>query len=145
MSRAILFAAIALLAWPAVSAEPPGHVTGIGGVFVKSRDPAALAAWYRDVLGMEVESWGGVKLRLDAPGHPEVTVWTPFSSKTTYFAPSTREVMLDFAVDNMDAFLARVSAHGVHILGRDDHDPNGSFAWIMDPDGTKLEFWAPKR
>jgi predicted enzyme related to lactoylglutathione lyase len=53
--------------------------------------------------------------------------------------------MLNFAVDDMDAFLARLKTHGVPILSREDHDPNGRFAWIMDPDGTKLELWQPKR
>lgn len=142
---AFLFAATIFLAGPAAAADPPGHVTGVGGVFIKSPDHKALAAWYRDVLGIHVEPWGGAMLRLDAPGHPPALTWTVFSAKTTYFAPSTRDIMLDFAVDDMDALLARLKTHGVPILGRDDHDPNGRFAWIMDPDGTKLELWQPKR
>jgi catechol 2,3-dioxygenase-like lactoylglutathione lyase family enzyme len=122
-------------------AEPIGHVTGIGGVFIKSDNPKALSDWYRDVLGLNIESWGGAKLAYDAPGHPAVTVWSPFPSSTKYMAPSTREFMINFAVDDLDAILARLEAKGVTVLRRDDTDPNGKFAWILDPDGTKVELW----
>jgi predicted enzyme related to lactoylglutathione lyase len=121
-----------------------GHVTGLGGIFIKSKDPKALSAWYRDVLGMPMESWGGAMLRYDAPGHPHVMVWNAFSETTDYMAPSTREFMLNFAVDDMDAIIAKLEAKGVKILKRDDSDPTGKFAWIMDPDGTKIELWQPK-
>ncbi|HEY1749032.1 MAG: VOC family protein [Rhizomicrobium sp.] len=121
-----------------------GHITGIGGIFVKSKDPKALSAWYRDVLGISVESWGGAMLRYDAPGHPSVAVWNAFPETTDYTAPSTREFMLDFAVDDLDAFIAKLETKGVKILKRDDSDPSGKFAWIMDPDGTKIELWQPK-
>lgn len=121
-----------------------GRITGVGGIFFKSKDPKALAAWYRDVLGIAVEDWGGATLRYDAPGHPPVVVWGAFSEKSDYFAPSVREYMVNFAVDDLDAFLARIEAKGVKVLKRDDSDPNGKFAWIVDPDGTKIEFWQPK-
>jgi predicted enzyme related to lactoylglutathione lyase len=58
--------------------------------------------------------------------------------------PSTREVMIDFAVDDLDAFLAKLKAKGVSVIKRDDSDPSGRFAWIMDPDGTKIELWQSK-
>jgi len=64
--------------------------------------------------------------------------------KSKYLAPSGREFMLDFAVDDMDAFLARLKAKGVPILKRDDSDPSGKFAWLLDPDGTKIELWQPR-
>jgi catechol 2,3-dioxygenase-like lactoylglutathione lyase family enzyme len=128
----------------ALNAQPVGHVTGVGGVFVRSKDPKALAAWYRDVLGVKLEPWGGAMLRYDAPGHPPVLVWSPFPQTTTYMAPSTREFMLDFAVDDLDAFITRLKAKGVPVLKRDDSDATGRFAWIVDPDGTKIELWQPK-
>jgi catechol 2,3-dioxygenase-like lactoylglutathione lyase family enzyme len=124
-------------------AETVGRITGVGGVFVRSKDPKALAAWYRDVLGIPVEAWGGAILRYDAPGHPPVLTWSPFPRSTGYMAPSTREFMLNFAVDDLDAFLGRLKAKGVAVLKRDDSDPSGSFAWILDPDGTKIELWQP--
>jgi catechol 2,3-dioxygenase-like lactoylglutathione lyase family enzyme len=125
-------------------ADPAGRITGFGGIFFKSKDPKALSAWYRDVLGIKIESWGGATLPTDAPGHPPVVVWNAFPEGTDYFGPSTREFMVNFAVDNLDAFIARLADHGVKILKRDDSDPNGSFAWIVDPDGTKIELWQPK-
>ncbi len=129
----------------AVHAEPIGRITGFGGVFVHSKDPRALAAWYRDVLGLAVESWGGAMLRYDAPGHPEAVVWAPFAQSGSYFAPSTREFMINFAVDDLDAFLAKLKARGVPVLKRDDSDRNGRFAWIVDPDGTRIELYQPRK
>ncbi len=126
------------------SAQPAGHITGVGGVFVISKDPKALSAWYRDVLGFDVKSWGGAMLRYDAPGHPPMVIWSPFPAGNDEMAPSKREFMINLAVDDMDAFIARLTAKGVSILKRDDTDPNGRFAWIMDPDGAKIELWQPK-
>lgn len=125
-------------------AEPVGHITGLGGVFVKSGNPKALAAWYHDVLGVSLEPWGGAMLRYDAPGHPPLAVWNAMPKDTDYMAPSPREFMLDFAVDNLDAIVGRIKSKGVAILKRDDADPSGKFAWILDPDGTKIELWEPK-
>ena len=125
-------------------ADPVGHITGVGGIFVRSKDPKALAAWYRDVLGISLEPWGGAKLSYDAPGHPPAVIWSAFPEATNYMAPSTREFMLDFSVDDLTAFLARLKEKGVTVIKRDDSDPTGSFAWILDPDGTKIELWQPK-
>lgn len=120
-----------------------GHITGIGGIFFKSKDPKALTAWYRDVLGLTPESWGGVKLSYDAPGHPPVLVWNAFSETTDHMEPSKREFMVNFAVDDLDAIIAKLESKGVAILKRES-DPYGQFAWILDPDDTKIELWGPK-
>jgi len=129
----------------APAAEPAGHVTGVGGVFFKAKDPKALAAWYRDVLGLPLEAWGGAALRYDAPKHPPKLTWSAFAASTSYFAPSASDFMINYAVDDMDALLARLQAKGVATLKRDDGDPNGRFAWILDPEGNKIELWEPKR
>jgi catechol 2,3-dioxygenase-like lactoylglutathione lyase family enzyme len=129
----------------AASAPPAGHITGVGGIFFKAKDPKALAAWYRDVLGMPVEVWGGAALRYDAPNHPPALAWNAFPASTNYFAPSTSGLMIDYAVDDMDAMLARLRSKDVTVLKRDDSDPNGRFAWILDPEGNKVELWQPKR
>ena len=139
-----LAVAVAVAFSAPVMAEPAGHVTGVGGVFVKSPDQKALAQWYRDVLGLDVASWGGAALPYDAPGHPPKVSWTAFPASSDYMSPSTREFMINFAVDDMDAIIARVTARGVPILKRDDNDAFGRFAWIQDPDGTKIELWQPK-
>lgn len=125
------------------AAEPAGRITGVGGVFFKAKDPKALAAWYRDVLGLPMEAWGGAQLRYDAPKHPPALIWSPFPASTDYFAPSTGDFMINYAVDDLDAFLARLRAKGVAIL-KQEGDVNGRFAWILDPEGNKIELWEPK-
>lgn len=147
--RSILLLCLTLLSIgglaTAASAPPAGHITGVGGVFFKAKDPKALAAWYRDVLGMPVEAWGGAALRYDAPMHPPAVAWNAFPSTTKYFAPSTSGLMINYAVDDMDALLARLKSKDVTIIKRDDSDPNGRFTWILDPEGNKVELWEPKR
>ena len=128
----------------AASAESAGRITGIGGVFFKAKDPKALAAWYRDVLGLPLEAYGGAALRYDAPKHPPALAWNAFPASTKYFAPSTGDFMINYAVDDMDAIITRLRAKGVEILKRED-DANGHFAWILDPEGNKVELWEPKR
>jgi predicted enzyme related to lactoylglutathione lyase len=153
MAGAALFLALAVCLRPAGvfateltmpnSASTVGRITGVGGIFFKSKDPKALATWYRDVLGIKVENWGGAMLPTDAPGHPPVVVWSPFPATSDQMAPSTREFMVNFAVDDLDALAAKLEAKGVAVH-RQPPDPNGSFAWILDPDGTKIELWQPR-
>jgi len=126
------------------TAQAPGHVTGVGGVFFKAKDPKALAAWYRDVLGLPIEAWGGAALRYDAPKHPPKLAWSAFPASTKYFAPSTSAFMINYAVDDLDALLARLHTKDVEVLERAE-DKNGRFAWILDPEGNKVELWEPKR
>lgn len=121
----------------------PGRITGLGGIFFRSPDPAALARWYRDALGIGMEGWNGAMFADGAPGRPPYQIWSPFDAKSDYFAPSEGSFMINFAVDDLDAFLARLDARGVTPTGRDDSDGNGRFAWIIDPDGTKIELWEP--
>ena len=121
------------------------RVLGIGGVFFKSKDPGALTNWYRDVLGLEVQDWGGTVFRPEAmAAHPGAgTVFSPFGADTDYFAPSTREFMINLAVDDLDGILANCAKHGVEAKVLPD-EPNGRFAHILDPEGTKIELWQPK-
>lgn len=138
---AVFIAALAPMTTSA--AEPAGRITGVGGVFFKSKDPKKLMAWYRDVLGMKVEAWGGIMLRYDGPQHPPVLALNVFKDESDYLEPSRREFMLNFAVDDLKAFIARLQAKKVAILKYDDRDSSGKFAWIVDPDGTKIELWEP--
>jgi catechol 2,3-dioxygenase-like lactoylglutathione lyase family enzyme len=142
ITKVALTLAAAMMVTGAAHAQA-GKITGLGGVFIKSKNPRALAAWYRDVLGIKLEAWGGAILRYDAPGHPQQLVWNAFPDKSGYFAPSSREMMLDFAVDDLDSFLTMLKGKGVGPIKRED-SPDGRFAWIMDPDGTKVELWQPR-
>jgi catechol 2,3-dioxygenase-like lactoylglutathione lyase family enzyme len=127
---------------PTLAGPPTGHITGLGGVFVTSKDPQALAKWYKDVLGINLESWGGAILRYDAPGHPPMALWNAMPNNSDELVPSHRDFMINFAVDDLDAFVARLEAKGVVILKREG-DKTGKFASILDPDGTKIELWQP--
>ena len=148
-TKAIVLLSLAFLVAPvsaeAAADEAPGHITGVGGVFFKAKDPKALAAWYRDVLGMPMEAWGGAALRYDAPKHPPKLAWSAFPASTNYFAPSTGTFMINYAVDDMNALLERLHAKNVEVLKRTDDGTNGRFAWILDPEGNKVELWEPKR
>ena len=122
-------------------------VTGIGGVFFKSRnDDSALAQWYKNVLGMQLEDWGGAILRWpdDKAEDKGLTVWTVAAKDSTWFAPSTQSFMINYRIDNMDEMLAQLKKAGVEIVSGPDSAENGKFAWILDPDGNKVELWEPK-
>ena len=114
-------------------------VLGVGGVFFKAADPKGLAAWYGRVLGIEAAEWGAMFPWPDRG----VQTWAPFKADTDYFKPSTAPFMLNFVVDDLDGVLARAAAEGVQPLGREDSDPNGKFAWLLDPEGLKIELWQP--
>lgn len=120
------------------------RITGVGGIFFKCKDPGEISRWYREVLGIAVEDWGGALFRA-SPDSPPVVVWAPFGADTTHFAPSERPFMINFAVDDLDGMVVRLKEKGVEIIGREDSDPNGRFAWLIDPSGTKLELWEPKK
>ncbi|HEY8539408.1 MAG TPA: VOC family protein [Steroidobacteraceae bacterium] len=123
------------------------RVTGIGGVFFKSRsDSAELAAWYRKHLGMRLESWGGALLKW-SEDHAEdggLTVWHVAKKDSQWFSPSDSTFMINYRVDNLDELIANLRADGVEIVSGPESHENGKFAWIMDPDGNKVELWEPK-
>lgn len=117
-------------------------VTGLGGIFFKARDPAALGAWYAKHLGLNVEKWGGARFE-DNAGSAGYTLWSPFAADTGYFAPSTQPYMINFRVDDLDALLAQLRADGIQVDDRIDESEYGRFGWLMDPEGTRIELWQP--
>ena len=122
------------------------RVTGIGGVFFKSKgDGSALAAWYGKHLGLPLEPWGGAILRWpdDTADDKGLTVWSVAGSDSTWFAPSDASLMVNYRVDDLDALLAQLNADGIATLKGPESHENGKFAWIMDPDGNKVELWQP--
>jgi len=123
------------------------RVTGIGGVFFKSRsgDAALLADWYRKHLGMQLEPWGGAILKWpeDAAEDGGLTVWTIASHDSQWFSPSDSPFMINYRVDDLDALLAQLRAEDVEIVAGPESHENGRFAWIMDPEGNKVELWQP--
>ena len=122
------------------------EIIGIGGVFFKARDGAALREWYTRVLGLEIADWGGVvftpEMAAKKPG--AATVWSSFAADSDYFAPSARGFMINFMVDDLDAMLARCKTHGVEPVKIFGDEANGRFAHIMGPEDLKIELWEPK-
>ena len=118
------------------------NVLGIGGVFIKSKDPEGLRAWYRDMLGLEIQSWGGAQLW--STTDKTYSVWSAFPADTKYFEPSTRDVMVNLRVDSLDGMLAQLREKGVPVLDRREDTTDGRFGYVVDPDGTLLELWEPR-
>ena len=113
-------------------------VTGIGGIFFRARDPATLAAWYREHLGIDA---GGDAIWNQAAGP---TVFAPFANDSDYF-PSDCQVMLNLRVEGLEDMLASLRAAGVEVETRDEWEDTGygRFARIHDPDGNPIELWEP--
>ncbi len=122
------------------------RVTGIGGVFLKSRhDSKALAAWYQAHLGMPLADFGGAVLRWpdDKADDDGLTVWHVADRDSQWFSPSDASFMINYRVDDLDGLLAQLREAGVAIVGGPESHENGKFAWIMDPEGNKVELWQP--
>ena len=122
-----------------------GRVTGLGGVFLKSDDPAALDAWYSEQLGVGTSGGPFVFewLERDRPSEVGYTVWSIFPSTTKYFEPTVSPYMINFRVAGLERLLESLRANGVEIAGELEEHPNGKFAWIVDPEGRKIELWEP--
>ena len=113
-------------------------ITGLGGIFYKVADPDATRAWYQDNLGIGGE-WGAMfPFKNDDP--EGFTLLSPFKADTDYFAPSDKAFMINLRVDDLDGMIGQLEAKEISILGRQDED-YGRFAWILDPDGNKVELW----
>ena len=113
-------------------------VTGLGGIFYKVADTDATKAWYQDKLGVGGE-WGAM-FPFKADSADGFTLLSPFKQDSDYFGPSELPFMINLRVDDLDAMIAELGAKGIAILGRQDED-YGRFAWILDPDGVKVELW----
>jgi predicted enzyme related to lactoylglutathione lyase len=122
------------------------RVTGIGGVFFKSKGKGTdLAAWYQKHLGLSLEDWGGAILKWpeDKSDDGGLTVWHVADGDTQWFSPSESAFMINYRVDNLGDLLAQLRESGIEVLKGPDSDANGKFAWILDPDGNKVELWEP--
>ena len=122
-------------------------VTGLGGVFLRARDPKRLTAWYAehwaagDGVGRRGVCVGGVRGAGRACGS---TVWSLFPSDTDYFGDGEQAAMLNFRVDDLDALLTQLAAKGVWIDPKRQDEANGRFAWIKDGEGNRVELWEPR-
>ena len=122
------------------------RVTGIGGIFFKARDPAALREWYRRHLGVDVQEWGGAAFSwVGDDGEPTggTTIWSIGEAGGNHFAPSTSTFMINYRVADVRALVDVLRAEGCDVMDKVDESDYGIFAWVMDPEGNKVELWQP--
>ena len=114
------------------------RVTGIGGIFFKASDPAALAAWYRDHLGLDVAGWNGAVFQWGGDGSPAgMTLWSPFAADTDYMAPGTSSFMVNFRVADLDALLAALKEEGCNVLDRTEASVQDTLDWVIENKGVR--------
>jgi predicted enzyme related to lactoylglutathione lyase len=122
------------------------RVTGIGGIFFKAKDAPALQAWYKRHLGIDVQKWGGAAFDwTDDEGKPVggTTAWSIGSADSDQYAPSTATFMVNYRVADLHALVKALRDEGCHVLDKIDESDFGKFAWVMDPEGNKVELWQP--
>lgn len=128
-----------------MSDSKKGRVTGIGGVFFKSKDPKSQRDWYNKNLGLVTNDYGSLfEFRQGAkPDKVGYLQWSPFEENTKYFAPSEREFMINYRVENMVELVEQLKADGVTICDKIEEFEYGKFVHILDPEGNKIELWEP--
>jgi predicted enzyme related to lactoylglutathione lyase len=119
------------------------RITGIGGIFFKARDPHALAAWYREQLGIPVEEDQTYGMLASAAAG-EHTVWSAFPEATEYFGSGGAPFMVNYRVRDLDAMLSQLRAAGVQVDERVEDYDYGRFGWASDPEGNRFELWEPR-
>ena len=117
-------------------------VTGLGGIFYVVKDPAATRAWYRDILGL-TGRYGPLLKWSEEGGQDPYSMISPFSDDS-YIQPGTGQFMINLRVDDLDQFIRQLTVKGVDVHGYVD-EGYGKFAWLLDPDGVKIELWQQKR
>ena len=120
-------------------------VTGIGGIFFKCKDPKKMNEWYRTHLGLDTSQYGvSFEWRQEAdPTKKGTTQWAPFSETTKYFEPSTKDFMINYRVENLEALVEQLKDEGVTIVDKIEASEYGKFVHIMDAEGNKIELWEP--
>lgn len=118
------------------------RVLGIGGAFLRVRDPDALRRWYSQNLGIEIAEWGGYAFE---SGRGDVTVWSLFPAETDYFGRREQQAMVNYRVRDLDAMLAQLRAAGATVDDKVEDSEYGRFGWASDPEGNRFELWQPPR
>ncbi len=121
-------------------------VTGIGGIFFKCKDPKKIKDWYKTHLGLNTDQYGATFKWRDASDSTKKgsTQWSPFKETTKYFEPSTKDFMINYRVENLEALVTELKNEGVTIVDTLETFDYGKFVHIMDIEGNKIELWEPK-
>jgi len=125
--------------------QPFKRVTGIGGIFFKCKDPKKVREWYQTHLGLNTNDYGAVfEWRQGADSTKKgFTQWSPFNEKTKYFEPSTKDFMINYRVENLEALIDQLRKDSVTIIDKVETADYGKFIHIMDIEGNKIELWQP--
>lgn len=119
-----------------------GKAIGIGGIFLKFKDPAGMKQWYTDVLSLEANDYG--ILFTYQPGEKKSYIQLgTFPESSDYFGKSEQRCMINFRVDNMNELIVKLKEKKVKLLGESEHYEYGTFLHIEDPEGNKIELWEP--
>ena len=120
-------------------------VTGIGGIFFFSDNPEKTKEWYSENLGLEVNQWGSSFEFRNANRPDEINYlqWSPFKQGSEYFAPSKKEFMINYRVQNIEGLVKKLKDNGVTIVDSVETFDYGKFVHIMDAEGNKIELWEP--
>ncbi len=124
------------------------RVTGIGGIFFKAKDAPALQAWYKRHLGIDVQAWGGASFSsIDDEGKPldGHTIWSISPHDADTFGPSTASFMVNYRVEDARGLIKVLEEEGCQVLDTINESEFGTFAWVLDPEGNKVELWEPPR
>jgi predicted enzyme related to lactoylglutathione lyase len=120
-------------------------VTGIGGIFFKCKDPSKIREWYKTHLGVDANQYGAnfEWLQAEDPTKKGSTQWSPFDEKTKYFEPSTKDFMINYRVENLEALVEQLKNEGVTIVDTIETYDYGKFVHIVDVEGNKVQLWEP--
>jgi len=124
------------------------RVNALGGIFFKADHPEKLYAWYEKHLGLQRQAQEAVVFnwrQADDPEKAGMTVWSIFPKDTKYFDPSRSSFMMNFIVEDLDGLLAALREEDVEVDPRREDYDYGRFAWIIDPEGNRIELWEPPK
>jgi hypothetical protein len=122
-------------------------IIGLGGIFFKAKSPLDLAKWYKQYLDLDILEWGRAIFPAEQPSDSKsgaYSLWAPFAETTDYFSPSIQNFMVNFIVDDLAELVSFLKEQN-QAISEIQIQEQGKFAWILDPEGNKVELWEPQK
>jgi predicted enzyme related to lactoylglutathione lyase len=125
--------------------KPRKRVTGIGGIFFKSKDAEKIKNWYQKHLGLDTDAYGTCFewRQADDASKKGFSQWSPFHESTAYFKPSDKSFMINYRVEDLEWLVQQLKNEGVRVLDDIEYYDYGKFVHILDTEGNKIELWEP--